>query len=74
MSYHGSAKTTDQICFPRDAVLRLQPRAAGALFRELVTLTGPYQSFPISPARGLLVVDPAYDRLPLGPGWEHRLA
>ena len=74
MSYHGNAPSTDQVCFPRDGILRIQPRAAGPLFRELVTLTGPYETFPISPARGLLVVDPRYDNLPLGPGWEYRLA
>lgn len=73
MSYRGAAPSTDQICFPQDALLRLQPRAAGPLVRELVTLSGRTQTWPISPARGLLVVDPRFDRLPLGPGWENRL-
>lgn len=70
MSYHRSPT----YCFPDQALLRLQPRAAGPLFRELVTLTGPYESWPISPDRGLLVIDPRYDNLPLGPGWEWRTA
>lgn len=64
-------KTSDEVCFPKDAILRLQPRAAGPL-RELVTLTGGYESLPISWNRGVLIVDPRYDTLPLGPGWEWR--
>lgn len=76
MSYHhlgqGPApQTTDEVCFPKDAIMRLQPRAAGPL-RHLVTLTGGYQSVPISWNRGLLIIDPRYDTLPLGPGWEWR--
>lgn len=79
MSYHQTGPgpkplTSDEICFPEDAILRIQPRAAGPLLRELVTLTGPAQTFPISPDRGLLVIDPRYDNLPLGPGWEWRTA
>ena len=73
MSYHGPARSTDQYCFPDEALLRLQPRAAGPLLRELVTLTGPYESFPISWDRGLLIVDPRYDNLPIGRGWEYRV-
>ncbi len=73
MSYHGTPRgTTDDLCFPEEAVLRLQPRAAGPYFRELQTLTGRYESWPIDPNRGLLVIDPHYDHLPLGPGWESR--
>lgn len=65
-------RTSDEWCFPDKALLRLQPRAAGPLFRDLVTLTGPYESIPISWNRGLLVVDPRYDTLPIGRGWEPR--
>lgn len=68
MSYHGPTR-----CFPDDALLRLQPRAAGPLYRDLVTLTGSYESIPIDPNRGLLLIDPRYDTLPLGPGWEWRV-
>lgn len=64
-------ETTDQICFPKDAIMRLQPRAAGPI-RSLMTLTGGFSEMPISPNRGLLIVDPRYDNLPLGPGWEWR--
>lgn len=76
MSYHhlgqGPApRTTDEVCFPRDAVLRMQPRAAGPM-RELVNLSGRAGSVPISWDRGMLVIDPRYDNLPLGPGWEWR--
>jgi hypothetical protein len=76
MSYHhlgqGPApKTSDEVCFPRDAVLRMQPRAAGPM-RELVTLSGRAGSASISWDRGMLVIDPRYDDLPLGPGWEWR--
>ncbi len=67
MSYHP----TEQYCFPRQAVLRLQPRAGGPLIRELIPTTGPYRSMPYSYDRGLLVIDPRYDNLPVrGPGWE----
>lgn len=73
MSYHPQ-KTLAQICFPRDAILRLQPRAAGPLFRSLVTAAGPYEEIPYSYERGLLVVDPRYDVLPvIGPGWEPKV-
>jgi hypothetical protein len=51
--------------------MRLQPRAAGPI-RSLMTLTGEFDEVPISPNRGLLIVDPRYDTLPLGPGWEWR--
>lgn len=78
MSYHHAGpgphpRTSDEWCFPDNALLRIQSRAAGPLFRELVTLTGPYETFPISHERGLLVVDPRYDDLPIGRGWESRL-
>jgi hypothetical protein len=69
MSYHPTA----EYCFPRNAVLRLQPRAAGPLIRDLVTVSGPYQSVPFSFNKGLLVIDPRYDTLPVrGPGWESK--
>jgi hypothetical protein len=76
MSYHHlgqepAPQTTDEICFPRDAVFRVQPRAAGPM-RELMTLSGRASSVPISWNRGILVIDPRYDTLPLGPGWEWR--
>lgn len=74
MSYHGRARSSDELCFPSDAILRLQPRAAGPLFRELVTTSGSYETWPIDPNRGLLLVDPRYDTLTLGPGWEWRTA
>jgi len=64
-------QTTDEICFPKDAIMRLQPRAAGPI-RSLMTLTGGFQETEIDPNRGLLIVDPRYDNLPLGPGWEWR--
>ncbi len=76
--YLGAAppvKTVDadgKICFPESAFLRIQPRAAGVQ-RELVTLTGRYSARLIPLDRGLLVVDPRYDNLPLGPGWEWRM-
>lgn len=73
MSYSGPARSTDEICFPSEAVLRMQPRAAGPLLRELVTTSGPYESTPIPWSRGLLIIDPRYDRLPLGPGFEWQL-
>lgn len=78
MSYHP-AKTMQQVvdeyCFPRDAVLRLQPRAAGPLIRELVSVTGPYVSLPFTFDRGLLVIDPRYDTLPvITEGWESKTA
>lgn len=74
MSYHRT-KSADEICFPSQAVLRMQPRAAGPLFRELVTMTGPYDVMPYSFNRGLLVIDPRYDTLPVvGPGWESKTA
>lgn len=67
MSYH------QQVCFPRDAVLRLQPRAAGPLIRSLIPATGPYFEIPYTFDRGLLVIDPRYDTLPVvGPGWESK--
>ena len=83
MSYHR------RICFPEEAILRLQPRAAGPLIKDLVTVTGPAMSIPYSYNRGLLVVDPRYDHLQLtahrdmkpanpravvGPGWESKTA
>lgn len=75
MSYRGIHPNTDKWCFPDDAILRLQPRAAGPLYRELVTQGGPYESFPIDWERGLLVIDPRYDDLPIGgPGWEPKTA
>lgn len=60
MSYHRT------VCFPEEAVLRLQPRAAGPL-RELETLVGSYERIVIPPDRGILVINPRYDTLPLGP-------
>lgn len=75
MSYHRNGKVVDQYCFPRDAVLRLQPRAAGPLIKDLVTVAGPYESIPFTFGRGLLVIDPRYDTLPvIGPGWESKTA
>jgi len=73
MSYSASpgTKTTDDICFPRQAILRIQPRAAGPV-RSLMTTSGLAEEFVISPTRGLIVIDPRYDNLPLGPGWEWR--
>lgn len=72
MSYHPS---NGQVCFPSRAVLRLQPRAAGPLIKDLVTITGGYESIPYSYQRGLLVIDPRYDTLPVvGPGWESKIA
>lgn len=69
MSYHPS-----QRCFPAHAVLRLQPRAAGPLLKDLVTVSGSYESIPFSFERGLLVIDPRYDNLPArGPGWESKV-
>lgn len=65
-------RTTDEICFPQEAFLRIQPRAAGPLLRELVTTSGPYETFPISWERGILAIDPRYDTLPIGPGWASR--
>jgi len=67
MSYHAV-----RYCFPDEAILRIQRRAAGPLFQELETLVGPYERFPIDPYRGLLVIDPRYDNLPIGRGWEPR--
>lgn len=73
MSYRGIHPSTDQYCFPDEAILRLQPRAAGPLFKELVTQSGPYESIPFSYDRGLLVIDPRWDDLPIGgPGWESK--
>ena len=73
MSYHSNGHADSQYCFPREAVLRLQPRAAGPLIKELITTSGPYQSIPYSYNRGLLVIDPRFDRLPVvGPGWESK--
>lgn len=67
MSYHR------QVCFPDSAILRLQPRAAGPLIKSLQTMSGPYMSIPYSYDRGLLVIDPRYDTLPVvGPGWESK--
>jgi hypothetical protein len=69
MSYHK------QLCFPREAVLRLQPRAAGPLIRSLITMSPhePYREIPYTFDRGLLVIDPRYDTLPvIGPGWESK--
>ncbi len=78
MSYHrakSKKQLVEQYCFPREAVLRMQPRAAGPLFRELVTMTGPYEQIPFSFNRGLLVIDPRYDTLPVvAPGWESKTA
>jgi hypothetical protein len=69
MSYHEP-----NYCVPRHAVLRLQPSAAGPLYRELVTTSGPARRIPFSYDRGLLVIDPRYDRLPaVGPGWEPKV-
>jgi len=71
VSYHRP----NEYCFPREAIVRVQPRAAGPLFRELVSVTGPYVSIPFTYDRGLLVVDPRYDTLPIvGPGWESKTA
>lgn len=67
MSYHRD----QSICFPAKAILRMQPRAAGPT-RVLQTLTGRYEQIPVPWNRGLVVIDPRYDDLPLGPGWEHR--
>lgn len=69
MSYHR------RVCFPERAVLRMQPRAAGPLIKSLVTMSPSegYQSIPYSYNRGLLVIDPRYDNLPVvGPGWESK--
>jgi hypothetical protein len=63
MSYAGSAKSTDEVCFPRHAVLRMLPRAAGPI-RYLTTTSGPAWGAPILPGRGILVIDPRFDRLP----------
>lgn len=41
--------------------------------RELVNLSGRAGSVPISWDRGMLIIDPRYDNLPLGPGWEWRM-
>ena len=49
MSYH--------VCIPRDALLRVIPRAAGPV-REFQVLRGPYESFPIVPGRGFLAINP----------------
>lgn len=62
MSYHPDKS----VCFPEKAILRMQPRAAGPQ-RELVTLTGGYERIRVPWNRGLLVIDPRYDTLPLGP-------
>jgi hypothetical protein len=36
-------------------------------------MTGPYSEIPYSYDRGLLVIDPRYDTLPVvGPGWESK--
>lgn len=71
MSYHAS----DAYCFPREAVLRLQPRAAGPLIKDLVTVSGNYERIPFGYNRGLLVIDPRFDNLPIvGPGWESKTA
>lgn len=72
MSYHGR-----QVCFPERAVLRMQPRAAGPLIKSLVTMDpgSPYESIPFTYNRGLLVIDPRYDTLPVvAPGWEDKTA
>lgn len=78
MSYHpakNAQQGVEEYCFPQEAVLRLQPRAAGPLFRELIPATGPYVSAPITYDRGLLVIDPRFDTLPVvGPGWESKTA
>lgn len=75
MSYHSRGSSSAQYCFPEEAVLRLQPRAAGPLLKSLVTTSGPYRSIPFTYDRGLLVIDPRYDRLPMvGPGWERKTA
>lgn len=75
MSYHRRGQSDPQYCFPKEAVLRLQPRAAGPLIKDLVTVTGPYESTPFTFDRGLLVIDPRYDTLPvLAPGWESKIA
>jgi hypothetical protein len=71
MSYSGPVQSTDSICFPRDALLRIQPRAAGPM-RTLITTSGPAHEVPVPLDRGLLVIDPRFDRLPVGPGWEPR--
>lgn len=68
MSYHR------QFCFPEAAVWRLQPRAAGPLLRSLVLTADPYFEVPYDYDRGLLVIDPRYDTLPVvGPGWESKV-
>lgn len=75
MSYHRNGRASAQYCFPREAVLRLQPRAAGPLIKSLITVSGPYESIPYSYNRGLLVIDPRFDTLPvIGPGWESKTA
>ncbi len=73
MSYHSSSLGGPVYCFDDAHLLRIQPRAAGPMFRELQTLTGPAQSWTINPSRGLVVVDPRYDNLPIGRGWEPRM-
>lgn len=73
MSYHRNGRVLPEVCFPEEAILRLQPRAAGPLIKDLVTMTGPYESIPFTFDRGLLVIDPRYDRLPVrAPGWESK--
>ena len=77
MSYHRldgqPVREAGDFCVPQEAVLRLQPRAAGPLFRELVTTAGPYESIPFNYDRGLLIIDPRFDSLPMiGPGWESK--
>lgn len=66
MSYHRA-----RYCFPDEALLRIQPHSAGPL-RELTALTGNASSVTIDPNRGLVVLDPHWDNLPIGPGWEWR--
>lgn len=69
MSYHHlgqgpSPKTSDEVCFPRKAVMRMRPRAAGPM-RELMTTSGRAESVPVPWSRGMLVIDPRYDNLPI---------
>lgn len=70
MSYSGHVRSSDEICFPKSALLRIQPRAAGPS-RYLIATTGRAQASQIPINRGLLVVDPRFDTLPVGKGWEY---
>lgn len=77
MSYHRAdgkpVRAAEEFCVPQRAVLRLQPRAAGPLMKELVFTSGPYEPIPFTYDRGLLVIDPRYDTLPVvDEGWESK--